>query len=120
MEGIGNYTDPERESYCRDIRRGQTSKGEHKKYSQGLFNDDIITILEEKVQSLTKEHWSTDNCPPEFWITLNNENMDNQKILITINHLGYKFTEVLFPRTEAHWGYASVLNQMINMYNQTM
>ena len=26
MGGIGNYTDPERESYCRDIRREQTPK----------------------------------------------------------------------------------------------
>jgi len=105
MGGIGNYTDPERESYCRDIRREQTPKDDiqnHKKYSQGLFNDDIITILEEKVQSLTREHWTIDKCPPEFWVTLNNEDMNNQKILITVNHLGHKFTEVLFPRTEAH------------------
>ena len=26
MGGIGNYTDPERESYCRDILREQTPK----------------------------------------------------------------------------------------------
>ena len=92
----------------------------HKKYNQGLFNDDIIKILEDKVQELAKEHWSTDKCPPEFWVTLNNEDIDNQKILITVNHLGYKFTEILFPRNETHYGYDSVLNQMINMYNLTM
>ena len=115
MGGISGYVDLERESYCRDILREQIPKDEHKKY-----NDDIITILEEKVQSLAKEHWTTDKCPPEFWVTLNNEDINNQKILITVSHFGYKFTEVLFPRTEAHWGYDSVLNQMIDMYNKTM
>ena len=92
----------------------------HKKYNQGLFNDDIIKILEDKVQELAKEHWYDDKCPPEFWVTLDNEDIDNQKILITVNHLGHKFTEVLFPRSETHYGYDSVLNQMINLYNLTM
>ena len=81
---------------------------------------DIINIIEEKVQSLAKLHWSDDKCPPEFWVSLNNEDMKNQTIMITINHLGYKFTEKLFPRTNTEYGYGSVLNQMINMYNQTM
>lgn len=90
------------------------------KSTQTLFNDDIISILEDRVQELSKEYWSDDRCPPEFWVTLSNEDIDNQKILITVSHLGYKFTEILFPRTSALYGYGSVLNQMINMYNQTM
>lgn len=93
---------------------------EHKKYSQVLFGKDIVEIIEEKVLHLSKEHWKSDKCPPEFWISLNNENMNNQAIMITINHLGYKFTEKLFPRNNTEYGYDSVLNQMINMYNQTM
>lgn len=92
----------------------------NKKYNQKLFNDNIIKILENKVQELAKEYWFTDTCPPEFWVTLNNEDMNNQKILITINHLDHKITEILFPRNDTHYGYDSVLNQMINMYNQTM
>ena len=93
---------------------------EHKKYDQVLFGIDIVNIIEEKVQELVKEHWQKDDCPPKFWVSLNNEDMKNQSIMITIKHCGYKFTEKLFPRMEIEYGYESVLNQMINMYNQTM
>lgn len=81
---------------------------------------DIICILDIIVQKLTKENWTDDKCPPEFWVSLNNEDMNNQSIMITINHMGYKFTEKLFPRKDTHFGYDSLLNQMRNMYNQTM
>ena len=93
---------------------------EHKKYDQVLFGIDIVSIIEEKVEELAKEHWKNDSCPPEFWVSLNNEDMSNQSIMITINHLGSKFTERLFPRKDTQYGYESVLNQMVNMYNQTM
>ena len=93
---------------------------EHKKHDQELFGLNIVNILEEEVQKLVKEHWRFDDCPPEFWVSLNNEDMDNQTILITINHLGSKFTERLFPRRDTEYGYESLLNQMISMYNQTM
>ena len=33
---------------------------------------------------------------------------------------GYKFTEKIFPRNNTEYGYNCLLNQMINMYNQTM
>ena len=93
---------------------------EHKKYDQVMFGIDIVSIVEEKIEQLAKEHWKDDPCGPEFWVSLNNEDMDNQAIMITINHLGYKFTERLFPRRDTEYGYESVLRQMINMYNQTM
>lgn len=93
---------------------------EHKKYDQVLFGIDIVSIIEEEVERLAKEHWKNDSCPPEFWVSLNNEDMSNQSIMITINHLGSKFTERLFPRKDTQYGYKSVLNQMVNMYNRTM
>ena len=46
---------------------------EHKKYNQVPFGLDIVDILEQKVQELVKEHWKNDDCPPEFWVSLNNE-----------------------------------------------
>lgn len=81
---------------------------------------DIISVIDEVVQKLAKDNWKDDECPPEFWVSLNNEDMKDQSIMITINHLGYKFTEKLFPKKDTHFGYDSLLNQMINMYNQTM
>lgn len=93
---------------------------EHKKYDQVLFGIDIINIIEEKVEELAKDKWQNDSCPPEFWVSLNNEDINNQSIMITISHCGYRFTERLFPRKNTEYGYECLLNQMINMYNQTM
>lgn len=81
---------------------------------------DIICLIEEKVHEMAKEEFAKDPCPPEFWVSLNNEDMENQCIMITVNHLGSKFTEKLFPRKDTEYGYDSVLDQMVNMYNQTM
>lgn len=81
------------------------------------FDFDIVSIVDEKVQQLAKDYWSEDKCPPEFWVSLNNE---DEAIMITINHLNCKFTERLFPRKNTEYGYGSVFNQMISMYNQTM
>ena len=83
-----------------------------------LLGLDIIHIIEEKVQSLAKDYWNGDPCPPEFWVSLYSD--VNQSIMITINHLGNKFTEKLFPIENTDYGYESIINQMINMYNRTM
>ena len=90
------------------------------KFLEYLPSMDIVSILDEVVQKLAKDSWREDNCPPEFWVSLNNDDINNQSIMITINHLGYKFTEKLFPRKDTHYGYDSIRNQMINMYNKTM
>ena len=76
---------------------------EHKKYNQVPFDLDIIDIIEQKVKSLAEEHWKDDECPPEFWVSLNNEDMNNQCIMLTIKH-GYKFTEKIFPRKNISMG----------------
>jgi hypothetical protein len=93
---------------------------EHKKYNQVLIGLDIISIIEEKVQQWANDYWNEDECPPEFWVSLNNEDENNQSIMISISHLDSKFTERLFPRKDTQYGYNSVINQMISMYNQTM
>lgn len=93
---------------------------EHKKYNQVSLDLDVVYIIEEKVQQLAKDYWNDDSCPPEFLVSLNNEDENNQSIMITICHLGRKFTEKLFPRKNTEYGYGSITSQMINMYNQTM
>lgn len=93
---------------------------EHKKYNQVPLGLDIVNVIEEKVQQWAKDYWEDDSCPPEFWVSLNNEDPDNQSIMISINHLDNKFTERLFPRKNTEYGYGAIINQMINMYNQTM
>ena len=92
----------------------------YKTYDQIAFGLDVVEIIDVKVQSLAQDYWNDDECPPEFWVSLNNEDPDNQSIMITVNHLDHKFTERLFPRQRTEYGYGSVIDQMINMYNRTM
>ena len=80
----------------------------------------IIDILEEVVLLISSAYWVSDECPPKFFVSLDNEDLNNQKILITIEHLGSKFTETLFPRDNSSYGYEPIIMQMINMYNKTM
>ena len=91
-----------------------------KKYNQFPFGINVVEIIEETVKELAHDEWNDDKCPPEFWVSLNNEDMQNQAIMITINHCDIKFTEKLFPRSDTEYGYKSVLAQMKNMDNQTM
>lgn len=39
----------------------------HKEKPTFAFGADIINVLQEEVQKLTKENWKDDECPPEFW-----------------------------------------------------
>ena len=87
---------------------------------KNLESIDIVSAIDEIVQALARIKWWEDVCPPEFLVSLNNEDEDGQSIMITINHLGYKFTEKLFPRKDMHYGYDSLISQMTNLYNQTM
>lgn len=83
-------------------------------------NMNIIDIIDTTVGLIASTYWVEDECPPKFLVSLDNEDFENQRILITIDHLGSKFTETLFPKKDTGYGYEPILNQMINMYNRTM
>ena len=85
-----------------------------------LSSYSIIEILDTAVQALAKEEWRSDDCPPEFWVSLDNSDIKSQAICLTINHLGSKFTEKIFPRPTAEFGYDTLLNYMVSLYNRTM
>lgn len=80
---------------------------------------DIIGLINKYVQEIAKDNWKKDECPPEFWVSVYGYG-DEQKIMITVNHLGSKFTEVLFPIKDATYGYDSLLTEMKYLYNRTM
>jgi hypothetical protein len=84
------------------------------------YNQDITDILQEKVNVISNNYWENDDCKPVFVVSITNEDMSNQKILITVNHLGSRFSYVLFPRDNTYYGYETLEQMMVNMYNQTM
>ena len=94
---------------------------EHQKHNQVGFGLSIIELIEQQIREIVKEEFKDDtDSPPKFIVSLYYETMDKQSIMITIDHLGSKITEKLFPRKNTEYGYGSVKDQIINMYNQTM
>lgn len=94
---------------------------EHQKHNQVGFGLSIIELIEQQIREIAKDEFKDDtDSPPKFIISLYKEDMNDQSIMITINHCGIKFTEKLFPRKNTEYGYDSVKDQIINMYNQTM
>lgn len=83
------------------------------------FEKNIIEAIDMYVQWLAKKGWEKDDCPPKFIVSLNNQDINKQSIMITIDHLGSRFTETLFPQ-DMRYGYDSIYSQMENMYNRTM
>ena len=61
-------------------------------------NLDIVGLINEYVQEIAKDNWKRDECPPEFWVSISGFG-NEQKIMITVNHLGSKFSKVLFPNS---------------------
>jgi hypothetical protein len=79
----------------------------------------IIDILQDYINEYCCENYSKDICPPKFIVSVS-EDLDEQKILLTIDHLGHAFTNVLFPRDDSYYGYSGLIEMMKNMYNRTM
>lgn len=80
---------------------------------------DIIEVLQQKVDEITKEDYKGDKCPPEFIVSLL-YGKDNHKILLTVKHLGSTFSEVIFPNMDMKYGYESLSKEMEYLYNRTM
>ena len=74
-----------------------------------------IDCLQKKVDELTVNLYKGDECPPKYIVS---EEIHRRKILLTISHLGYVHTGVLFPNTD--FGNNSIAYIMEQLYNSTM
>lgn len=83
------------------------------------LNLDIIGLLNEYVNEIAKTKWCKDECPPKFVVSIFGDG-EQQKILLTVSHLGYNFSEVIFPKPDATYGYETIEQEMTWLYNRTM
>lgn len=104
----------------RDYNIVKSGLEQKEQFIKQLKNENIISMLDLLVKEIAKEEWRFDDCPPEFWVSLDSSDVKNQAICLTINHLGSKFTEKIFPRPTATFGYDTLLNYMTHLYNRTM
>jgi hypothetical protein len=80
----------------------------------------IIKILQDYVTDFCCENYQGESYPPKFTVSIDNEKIDNQKILLTIENGGRVLTNTVFPREDSLYGYDKLDKMMINMYNKTM
>lgn len=82
---------------------------------------DIISLLNKYVQELAKIKYATDTiCPPQFWVSLLGDKGEDQKILLSISHMGFNFSSIIFPRPYAEFGYEALEREMEWLYGRTM
>lgn len=94
-------------------------------YKDKFYANNIIETIRSEVDKQFKEHWSKDECQPEFLVSiLFDKNIRNNKteqyIILTCKHLSSVFSRVIFPDDESFYGYESILSVMESLYNQTM
>lgn len=81
---------------------------------------DIIDLLNKYVQELAKIKYATDTtCPPQFWVSILGYG-ENQKIVLSVSHLGSSYSKILFPQPDADYGYETIEQEVEWLYNRTM
>lgn len=84
------------------------------------FYDNIVDVLQEHINHLSTIEYDWDKeCKPKFTISVMSE-PEGDYIIMTIEHLERQFSEKVFPRTDSHYGYDTLYNMMINLFNRTM
>jgi hypothetical protein len=91
--------------------------------------DNIIDILQRAVDTQCLHLFGHDTeTPPRFIVSVlythsdddNDRQCKDQKIILTVEHHGSKFSAVLFPIPDSIYGYESLESTLRSLYNQTM
>ena len=81
----------------------------------------IIELIQKEVNAIAKTKFANDECPPEFIVSvLFERDMNEQKPILTIKHLGSSFSRILFPQSDSLYGYEELEKEVVSLYNQTM
>jgi hypothetical protein len=86
---------------------------------------DIFHALQFAVDKITKKYYDKDDCVPKFIISqFDKRNTEGKviehEILLTVEHAGQIRTKTLFPRLDYQFGYESLKDEMMWLYNATM
>ena len=79
----------------------------------------IISLLDKYIEKITINKWTDDTCTPRFWVSIIGYGED-QKIVLSVSHLGNSYSKILFPQPDANYGYETIEQEMEWLYNRTM
>jgi hypothetical protein len=87
---------------------------------------DLFDCIQNEVNTISERVYNKDECKPIFTVSLlyekgeHNQMDRDHKIILTVAHLNYAFSKVIFPTTSSVFGYESLEEIMKYMYNRTM
>lgn len=84
------------------------------------FYVDIIGVIDKHIQEICIENYSKDDCPPIFKTSIFTDDKKNDIIMVSCEHLGYNYSDKIFPREDSYWGYNTIEDMLANLYNRTM
>lgn len=83
------------------------------------FLDDILDVLQERVNLIVKSKYKNDTCQPTYTVSvLFGEEKKYHKIILTITH-GSSFSQQIFPKNSI-FDYFTLEEEMESLYNATI
>lgn len=81
---------------------------------------DIIGLMQNEIDKIVNDKFIKDKCKPEFKLSVAGYDED-AKIILSIDHLGSKFSEVIFPHKGVDYNNGfNIYDKILNLYNRTM
>jgi hypothetical protein len=90
-----------------------------------FLTTNIIDCIQAMVDQIAESKWAEDykdGGDLNFWVSrcFDNKEDKNEKIILTINHMGWKYSRVLYPQQDSFYGLSPLEEIMVSLYNQTM
>ena len=81
---------------------------------------DIIKLMQNEIDKIVEEEYKNDVCKPKFELSIMDYN-ENAKIVLSVEHMGLKFSEIIFPHKNICYNNGfNIYDEIRDLYNRTM
>lgn len=81
---------------------------------------DIIGLMQDGVNKIVGEKYKDDICKPKFELSVMDYG-ENAKIVLSVEHMGLKFSEIIFPHKNICYNNGfNIHDEIRDLYNRTM
>ena len=88
--------------------------------NQENYYKSIIDVLQDVVTDFVNDEYKNDNCKQACLLSIETEDIEHHKIIMTMTHMGRSFSHVLFPRKDSFYVYDILFVLIKDAYNQIM
>lgn len=81
---------------------------------------DIIKLMQNEIDKIVEEKYKEDICKPKFELSVMDYG-ENAKIVLSVEHMGLKFSEIVFPHKNICYNNGfNIYDDIRDLYNRTM